>query len=113
MTFSGTASMGDKCFEGGERPVSLIIGEAAGNAFRGEFAAKIGDHIKSRAVRGFLYVPKKQLIVVPEEYDASALALVCTRQEDSNNAVNCQVLTDHMTATCGSVLLNKDRTSKV
>ena len=110
-TFTGMASFHD-CFTVDEHETGLIIVEAQGNAFRGSMVSKIGKELRTVKVRGFFYIPGRQLIVVPEDYSSRSVSMVCSYNEGSDNDVDCKILTDHMTKSCGSVGLSRDRISE-
>lgn len=110
-TFSGTASY-DKCFDVEDHPTSLVIAAAEGNVFTGSIIAKLGTQIRSRPVKGFFYVPNRQMIVVPDEYGPGSISMVCSHKAGEENDADCQILSDSMTERCGSVVLNRDRTSE-
>lgn len=111
-TFTGTADF-DSCFEVPEHETSLIIGQAQGNVFKGKMVNKLRGKLRSRAVRGFFYVPGRQLIVVPEGYGPSSLSLVCSYDPESDNDADCKILSDHMTRQCGTLGIERDRTGQL
>lgn len=108
-TFSGLASF-DRCLDAPDHQVSLVISAAQGNTFRGSFVTKPGVQILMREVRGFVHAPSRQVIIVPDVYDSNAMSLVCSYKADTNNDVDCKLLTDYMSTDCGAVSLNRDRT---
>ena len=110
-TFSGTTSF-DSCHDVADHQSTIIIAEAQGNVFKGAIVSKIRDQIRSRSVRGFFYVPGRQLIIVPDSYDSSALSLVCSYDSDSDNDANCKILTDYMSRSCGRLRIQRDRTGR-
>lgn len=111
-TFSGTASYQD-CFEVSDHSSGLLITATQGNGFRGQVVSHVKDQLRSWAVRGFFYIPTRQLIAIPEQYDSNTYSLVCNYDPDTDNDADCKILTDLMSRQCGTIGLRRDRTGKL
>lgn len=110
-TFSGTAKF-ESCLDVTDPPTALVISEAKGNIFRGKMVTRVRSQVVYKEVKGFFYTPKKQLVVVPANPSAGTLSMVCEHKENSGSAAECSIMTDSFTRTCGSISLQRDRTSK-
>lgn len=106
-SFSGTASYKD-CLTVEDHPVSIVVSQSAGNAFRGTALFRANDRVRSKQVVGFFYIPDRQLLISAEGYDSDSLAMVCTHAEGSLSDMQCSLLTSYMTQACGKAELNRD-----
>lgn len=110
-SFSGTASV-EACYEVDDHEAGLIVSQSEGNLFKGTLVSKIGDEVRHKTVYGFFYVPNRQLIITPEDYNSKSISLVCGYEADGHGSTQCDILLDSMTRSCGTLELSRDRTGE-
>lgn len=110
-TLSGFSHFED-CLRLDDAPMSIVVSEAQGNAFSGHLVSMVGDKIRDTPVRGFVYVPGRQLIITSTTNEVIALGLLCTGNKDNDNDFDCKIMANGFTKSCGSAGLKRDRTSE-
>ena len=110
-TFSGTSHF-DDCLNQKDSPATVIVSQAEGNAFRGRLVSRRDGQIRSVTVQGFVYVPGRQLIITRPGGGRRALGLVCTMSRNNDNQIDCSIMMDGLSKSCGTLGLRRDRNSQ-